>query len=329
MSATPTDLLAPLPADPRTAPAAAGAPLSPTLADRPILIAIDGTRASDAALRVGDELARRDGVAAFVLTVHDPLPTLGDPAAALTTEASRMDGALGAELRRSVAAQLERNAFAVLTSRAEFERGHPARTIARVAGDREARLVVLGIGRHGPLDRAFNRETALQVIRHARVPVLAVPSDARALPRRAVVAVDFSASSRAAARAALTLLGARGALYLVHVAPQKGLPTSELDAFDTAWERDYREAAEEMLTSLESDLAAPADVHVERVLRSGEPARELLELAEAEAIDLIATGNRGHGPFVRTIVGSVSTRVLRGARCAVLVTPTAAASPRT
>jgi nucleotide-binding universal stress UspA family protein len=115
----------------------------------------------------------------------------------------------------------------------------------------------------------------------------------------------------------------------MHIAPRLALPSSEVAAFDAAWERSYETTAHQMLDSLAHDLDAPADVHVERVLKRGDPARELLVFAEAEDIDLIATGSHGHGPIARAFVGSVSTRIVRGAHCAVLVVPAAAAAPTT
>jgi nucleotide-binding universal stress UspA family protein len=158
--------------------------------------------------------------------------------------------------------------------------------------------------------------------------VLAVPPGARALPRRALVAVDFSAPSLAAARAALALLGKRGALHLVHVGPQPVVPTSDVASWDPTWRSTYDRDVEARLAELARGLGAPEDVHVEHAVKHGDPTRELLAFAERADIDLIATGSRGHGAIARAIVGSVSTRVARAARCAVLVTPPAAV-PRT
>jgi hypothetical protein len=71
-------------------------------------------------------------------------------------------------------------------------------------------LIVMGLGSHGVLARLMHRETTLRVIRNARVPVLAVPSDAVELPRTAVAAIDFTPASEDAARAALDVLGEQG-----------------------------------------------------------------------------------------------------------------------
>src|SRR4051812_40932901 len=94
------ELLDPRPADaPETSAPTAHAPApSPPTGGR-LIVAADGTRASDAALRIGDLLARRDGAEALIVSVYEPLPTLGDPGV-LATESRAMDDALRAELRR-------------------------------------------------------------------------------------------------------------------------------------------------------------------------------------------------------------------------------------
>ena len=51
----------------------------------------------------------------------------------------------------------------------------------------------------------------------------------------------------------------------------------------------------------------------------GPPAKGILTVADDIGADLIVTGSRSRGPITRTILGSVSTEILHGARCDVLV----------
>jgi nucleotide-binding universal stress UspA family protein len=53
--------------------------------------------------------------------------------------------------------------------------------------------------------------------------------------------------------------------------------------------------------------------------RIGAPVREVLGLAEEIGADLIVMGSHGRGAVGRLLLGSVSTAVLHGARCPVLV----------
>jgi len=146
--------------------------------------------------------------------------------------------------------------------------------------------------------------------------VLAVPEGDVAAPRHAVAAIDFSEGSLRAARAALRLLGDRGVLELAHVVPRDRL------LFD-AWvsQEEYMRFVRHSLTRFRARLAIPSSVRVEDVVLSGDPARELLSYAARAGADLIAVGSHGHGFVTRLVIGSVTTKLLRMASCAVLVIP--------
>ncbi len=75
---------------------------------------------------------------------------------------------------------------------------------------------------------------------------------------------------------------------------------------------------------------AHGDVSLEPVVRSGHVSREILDVAEEMSTDLIVMGTHGHSGFDRLVMGSVTEKVLRKARCAVLSVPphgTAGAGP--
>ncbi len=57
----------------------------------------------------------------------------------------------------------------------------------------------------------------------------------------------------------------------------------------------------------------------ETILDYGEPAEEILLLAEREKPDLLIMGSRGLGGFSRVMLGSVSTKVLHHIKCDMLV----------
>jgi nucleotide-binding universal stress UspA family protein len=52
---------------------------------------------------------------------------------------------------------------------------------------------------------------------------------------------------------------------------------------------------------------------------NGTPAAELAR--RSSDLDLLAVGSRGHGPVRRLLLGSTSTRLVREARCPVLIVP--------
>lgn len=195
--------------------------------------------------------------------------------------------------------------------------GSPEGAIADEARERHAGLIVMDSGRHNWIARLLLGETTLRTIRWAECPVLAVGRTFDSLPRVAVAAIDFSPSSIAAARAALALLNNDATLYLVHVWRRSGSDhPSEMER-DDAYERNL----DVLFARLVATLAAPADVTVRTMSILGEPVEEILNFATAQGADLIAAGRRGHGFFERLLIGSVTTAVVRGAECSVLVTP--------
>lgn len=58
---------------------------------------------------------------------------------------------------------------------------------------------------------------------------------------------------------------------------------------------------------------------VETVVRSGDPASEIVQLAESEQVDLVVMSSHGRTGLTRWIYGSVAERVLHNARCSLLV----------
>ena len=72
--------------------------------------------------------------------------------------------------------------------------------------------------------------------------------------------------------------------------------------------------AEEKLAALGTKLAASA----KQVVRVGSPAREIIDVAEKEAADLIIIAS--HRPdFSNYLIGATADRVVRHAKCSVLV----------
>lgn len=283
----------------------------------PILVATDGTPAALGAVRFAHALAARDGLAVEVVTVYEP-PTavyydLGFavtiPEAELELEGGRSRDLLDL-VRRQVASVMGPGHSA----RIDLMMGSPAHAIVRAAQLHEASLIVLGLGRHRPVDRWLGSETALRVTRTSPVPVFAAHRALAGLPRHALFALDFSSFSAAAAEAAARLLDASATVELVHVARfPMGAPQELRDH--------YLEVASQRVAAVHATLALPSTMTARRHLLEGDPVRELLGMAQREEVDLVVTGSHGHSFLSRLVIGSVSTRLLRRVRCSMLIAP--------
>jgi nucleotide-binding universal stress UspA family protein len=115
--------------------------------------------------------------------------------------------------------------------------GSPPRVMAAEAVRRQAVVIVMGIGRHHPLDRAFGAETTIATLRESRVPVLAVASHVLSDSLHAVVGLDFSSASVQAARLAARLVAPNGRLTLLHVQPRFEQATANWQAWDAEYTR--------------------------------------------------------------------------------------------
>ena len=197
--------------------------------------------------------------------------------------------------------------------------------IKREAESRRADLIFMR-SRRRPLAAALLGSTAEAVSRLAPCPVLVMHADehewldsetgAISL-RNILIAYDFSSYSQLALQYAMTLAQQyQAGLHMLHV-----LPPPVVDQPEIAWENHtdtpYHQAARRLQD------AVPAEIHlwssVKHAVQYGQPYAEILAYAENNAIDLIAMGAHGAGFGIHTLFGSNVDRVLRQARCPLLV----------
>lgn len=290
--------------------------------DGRILVATDGTDGSLGALRVAAALAERTRSTPIVLAVIEPIVLEGSVLYAIPGQALALSDEPEAEVRDHVRGQLVALGGVAEAWEPETATGPVAATIAHLAEVRGAGLIVLGIGRHTRAERFLGGETALEVVRLARVPVLAVQPGATGLPRRGVAAVDFSEYSRDAAGTLLDLLGDQAEARLVHVSWVPG--GGEVGA--ESWVATYHAGARARLEEMAGELRSWSGARIAPEVLEGAPSREILALAERTGADVIAAGSHGYGFFTRLVMGSVSTHLLREAPCSVLIAPPRAAS---
>lgn len=133
-----------------------------------------------------------------------------------------------------------------------------------------------------------------------------------------LVPVDFSSSSERALREAAELATAHQArLLLLHVVQDIHYPTVEvLEHYGMPdLHAQMRERARQRLEELAQRCGAPART----ILREGEPASEIADLAQEERVDLVVIAPHGRTALERFLLGSTAERVVRVAPCSVLV----------
>jgi nucleotide-binding universal stress UspA family protein len=204
----------------------------------------------------------------------------------------------------------------------EVERGSPADALQALAERGEADLIVLGSTHHAHVGSVAPGSIAEHLLKGARCRLVIAPkgyaAENHSQDRLRVVAVGYDgmAESQAALDEAAILAAKFGAtMKVVGVAT----PVPTMGAVAAA--QTGGEAGPDFQTRLHDAVAAlPAELRALPVLERGDPVKRLLEASEI-GVDLLVLGSRGFGPVMRLLIGSVSSRVIRGAPCPVMVVP--------
>lgn len=137
--------------------------------------------------------------------------------------------------------------------------------------------------------------------------------------KKILVATDASEYSRQALKSALDLARKFHSevelLFVVY--KQRAYAVNLLDEHVNWLEQIKQEGELALEATLEGiDIT---DVNLIKKIVQGKPANMILEEIENENIDLVVLGSHGYGVISGALLGSVSQRVLHGAKCSVLI----------
>jgi nucleotide-binding universal stress UspA family protein len=281
---------------------------------RTVLVATDGSSAANAALTLSRLMEERGAWVPRAMTVVAPLPVFaGD--VALSDPTPELNQLYADSLVAGITRKVRR--FGSTSWNVVVEFGTAASAIVDRARASASSLIILGLGHHGKLARLFGAETVVRVIRRSDVPVLAVDARARSLPRTALVAVDFGASSIRAAREALALLEPPARVHLLHV--QWALNGRSLR--EEPWEQTYAHGVAASFERLIETLKPRPGITMTSELRRGGVIETTLKVAKELGADVVAAGSHSQNVVDRLIIGSTPAHLLRAARCSVLIAP--------
>lgn len=149
---------------------------------------------------------------------------------------------------------------------------------------------------------------------------------------RILVAIDGSKNSERAAKAGVELAKLSGgkvtAIYVTDVG--KHIPTKSLCtpfgglspdaiAYAATTIRDELLEAGEMATRQVEEVAKDSGVLSERLIVEGNPASEILRIAEEAKMNVIVMGGIGKTGLEKFLLGSVAERVVRNSKVPVLI----------
>jgi len=123
----------------------------------------------------------------------------------------------------------------------------------------------------------------------------------------------------------------RALLYIESLARQSEAEVVVVHAYEVPHRYATTDVYEELRAGYEKAAWAVVDdsvgelekagISVRGLIREGSPARIILEVSEEEKASLIVLGTRGPSSAAELLLGSVSTEVLRFARCPVMAVP--------
>jgi nucleotide-binding universal stress UspA family protein len=310
-----------------------------------ILVPIDFSRPSLKAIPYALVISRKFGPEVHLLHVVDttqyPPPTL------LTLPMVPQ-----AELNRRLLKRLKALALKYRpndkVSALELRIGRAYEEICAAARELNADLIVITTHGYTGYKHMFLGSTAERVVQHSPCPVLVVRPggrdwnvirDARTGAglqlTKILVPTDFSACSRAAFDYAVPLArDLKAELRLVHVINPHAYPFGDkyaaLDAAQLM--RETERAAQKHMRwwwrrDSAASIAARSNVEYSARVRRGSPPAVICNLAN-EDVDLIVISTHGRTGPGHLLIGSVAERVVRHARCPVLVIPARPKGPR-
>ncbi len=185
----------------------------------------------------------------------------------------------------------------------------------------EAEVLVVGARGLGAVGTAVLGSVSGQLAAHAPCPVVIIPGaevdPSGAVDGPVVVGVDASNNSGAAVlAAAIEALSLQVPLTAVHAYGHE--PAVRLPARASRRTVDEHDVAEQVLTEQLAEVRSTyPELPVERAVVAERPAASVID--RSAGAQLVVVGSRGRGGFASLLLGSTSAKVLREAKCPVMV----------
>jgi nucleotide-binding universal stress UspA family protein len=284
---------------------------------RTIVVGVDGSAASDTAIDWAAAEAARRAVPLEVLhTATSRVAVAPDGSPLPQHDDTEVEDVLDAAAARARTAQPR---IAVVT---RSERRDPASALVERSAD--ADLVVVGAHGKGLLARMLLGSVSHRVVAHAQCPVVVVHREVGDPALPVAVGVDGSAGAAAALTLAVEEADLRGvALLVVH-----GWQTASISSMDALpVSQEVYDAQHSLALEVVEDAVARAhelspDLEVHYALA---PTGAILALdTESANAQLLVVGAHGHRGIGGAAFGSVTSAVVDGARCPVMVAHPAA-----
>jgi nucleotide-binding universal stress UspA family protein len=269
----------------------------PTARMEKLMVATDGSKYSESAIREAISLAKICSSNLIVVSVVKTNLEF-DSVLPQFVEKAEQDAIKHLESVNAQAAKEGVNCITIV-SRSE----EPYEDIVRHASKNNVDMIIMGTHGKTEMKRLMMGSVTALVIGHAPCNVLILPLDAKVECKNVLIATDGSKYSDAAASEALGIAKRLGSsLIVISVASSDAEIASAKDNVNKV-----------------SEAAEKEGVKITSVVTKGKPYESIIEIAKQKNADVVIVGSHGRTGLARLLMGSVTERVIGYAEAAVLV----------
>lgn len=196
--------------------------------------------------------------------------------------------------------------------------GNYSDKIVNAANTIDANLIVVGSGVKEETDAFQLGTTAARVVSKSSKPVLVVKNNQFPEIRNIICPVDFSEESERALNTAAVmarLYKAKLVILSVYERFMGSFVTMDIESVNQKRFLAYEKEFDMFLKKFNL-----IDVAYEKVVKGGEPSKEILKVIKEKKSDLLIMGTTGRSGVNRILMGSVTERVIRELPCSFITT---------
>jgi nucleotide-binding universal stress UspA family protein len=288
-----------------------------------ILCPIDFSEQANEALLVAADLAGNYSAELLVAHVVESLPPLlggGQDPVSQFQECCRLQEE---DAKERLGKLVQKGLPEKIPIKTLIKSGHPAIQILEWAEEQETDLIVIATRGQSGWRQALLGSVTARIIKLTRCPVLVIqpkqpaPFPIREAPiklKRILCPTDFSESADEALKTAADLAGDYSAeLLVVHMVESRPSVSGSAPNLDSCIEKygaEIEAAAEKHLDDITEKMIS-AKVQVRPLVKKGQPAVQIVDLAEKNQADLIVIATHGQTGWRQALLGSVTERVIK------------------
>ncbi len=205
--------------------------------------------------------------------------------------------------------------------------GYVTEALERHAREIDAKLLVMTTHGRTGVSRAWLGSVADSLVRNSSFPLLVIRSledGGTEFPSPAfdhlLVPLDGSRTGEGVLEPAVLLAGAMGSRFtLLHVVSPHVMMGARVSPLPAGHLEEKLAGSEAYLAGVAGRLREEGFEVQTRIESHFAPARAILQVAESESVDMIAIATHGYTGVKRALLGSVTDKVLRGARWPLLL----------